>query len=1303
MLNTIFITITLLLVSLIVNAQQEHRWIGKFYTQSDGLNSQAVKSIYQDQKRRIWVATPNGLHLYNGHEFKYFKREVGKSNSITSNYITSFVETSPTSVLVGTFREGLNLLNPLTEEITPIKELPFKGSSNIFSLKNFNMLVGFYDTSRNSVWTRSRGFIYQIHLDENKHPVSIERMNFEHLKTQVLELLNMYMDKDGDLWFIFNSEGVIKLKKGGDTFERVFRSKDSQKSFRVYDICQTKDGRLWLNTSKGLKLVADKESFEFTSVSDTPRFNQSSDFALEHDGKLWVQFWNGTIGIFDTEKMAYVDYYDFSKLKDGIEVLSLTKDNESGIWVGTSKGLGYYHKDLVQFKTVTRDNEFDLPTEEINRVHAHQGYIFLGHNQGLSVLDVREETAFHYAQDKTNHDVVLTAITADKEGNLWYGTNYNGFGRLTGQAPSPLSLEKILKPISKKRKVRDFVYKRIKDITFDKNGILWGATFNKGIIRYEPKTNYIENLKFEDGISSQWTTCISFDQNRNILWVGTSNQGLMQVNLDEKSEVTAIKSFKAEADHTERIGSNNIASIFVDKAGKTWVGTLGEGLYEIVDEETQRMKSYKRSGILSEEDILGISEDEQNNLWVAGKKGAYCINYKSQKVRTYKPFDKSAYTLFRSNGLVKDEDGNMLFASGQGLAYINTNTLTVGKNKPTLYFDKLYLDGLQVNVKDSLGGRILLPQPLNNTKELHLEANENDLGISFYALYFQEQDLSYEYMIEGYHKAWAPLEKGRRMIYCTGLPYGEYTLKVRAKGRNDIWSETAELALHIAPTWYENPVNRVLGLVALTLLSFLSVRWRIKALKQQKKHLERQVQERTQEISSQNEELRQMNEEVAAHRDHLSEKHKELEASYNDMNLIGQVGIKATRSLSIESLLESVNTDIKELIETSSFTIGVLNEVENLLYYYELKSDEENIIKSRKKLSCNTIEIQCFNEQEPICIHNYKNEVCQYKIDENESEETNQSMIFYPLQSKEKTLGFLIIKHVRANQYNNRHFTIVQALATYISTALDNSKAYNIIADKNIQITESIRYAKTIQESILPTTQFMEDTFGDYFVLFRPKDIVSGDFYWSATVDNRTYLICSDCTGHGVPGAFMSMIGNVLLNKYIKELKITSPADILIELHKGIQGALHQKTSDNEDGMDISVCKFEQQGKDTKLTFAGAKTKIYHKSQTEENIQTILGSRATVGGVDKRDKSNVFTDQTITLKSGDLLYLSTDGFIDQNNPERKRYGIKRFVNTLSEISTYSIDEQKKALTSSLEKHQQYASQRDDITVIGIEV
>jgi serine phosphatase RsbU (regulator of sigma subunit) len=264
---------------------------------------------------------------------------------------------------------------------------------------------------------------------------------------------------------------------------------------------------------------------------------------------------------------------------------------------------------------------------------------------------------------------------------------------------------------------------------------------------------------------------------------------------------------------------------------------------------------------------------------------------------------------------------------------------------------------------------------------------------------------------------------------------------------------------------------------------------------------------------------------------------------------------------------------------------------------------------------------------------------------------------------------------------------------------LEVEQQAEIITQKSKQITRSIQYAKRIQNAIFPHVDTIKGYLSDFFVLFMPRDIVSGDFYWCEKKNDKVILALADCTGHGVPGAFMSMVGNALLREIVLEKEITEPAKILDTLRKGVIESLHQsgKTGEAQDGMDISLCMIDYQNE--VVEFAGAFNSLLHIRGDE--ISIIKGDKQPIGIY---PKTTDFTNNRIEIQKGDLIYLFTDGYQDQFGGENnQKITSKRLRNLIIEIKNETMQKQEEILKENFLTWKGDYQQIDDVSLIGFKL
>ena len=282
----------------------------------------------------------------------------------------------------------------------------------------------------------------------------------------------------------------------------------------------------------------------------------------------------------------------------------------------------------------------------------------------------------------------------------------------------------------------------------------------------------------------------------------------------------------------------------------------------------------------------------------------------------------------------------------------------------------------------------------------------------------------------------------------------------------------------------------------------------------------------------------------------------------------------------------------------------------------------------------------------------------------------------------------------------------IQAQKEEVETQRDEIETQRdqLVAQKQ-KINESINYAKHIQDSILLPEEDIKQSIPDFFVYNQPREIVSGDFYWFSKVNETLVIAAIDCTGHGIPGAFMSMIGNTLLNDIVNEMCILKPSQILKYLNSGIKEALRQDLSEThaQDGMDLALCTIDLESRT--LQYSGAKNPLY--LIRDQQLKVIKADPWSIGGRIKRygiDKKIEFTNHVISLDHFVSLYIFSDGYQDQfGGEDGEKFSIVRFNKLLIEISEKPMEEQKIILARTMEDWKESRRQIDDMLVIGIRI
>lgn len=367
----------------------------------------------------------------------------------------------------------------------------------------------------------------------------------------------------------------------------------------------------------------------------------------------------------------------------------------------------------------------------------------------------------------------------------------------------------------------------------------------------------------------------------------------------------------------------------------------------------------------------------------------------------------------------------------------------------------------------------------------------------------------------------------------------------------------------------------------------------------------------------------------------------------------------------------------------------------------KLKLELEKV--KNKNISDSLMHQQEINEQNRIKIENLNQQqkIKELEIEKKEQENAKRRIIIFYL-----ILGFALMAiasvfifalFIRIRKQKERLDIMYTALESR-NKELDQKRAE--IEKKNRQIEDSINYAKRIQMAILPIQAKIQENFKDNFILYRPRDIVSGDFYWFYKDDDVKIIAAIDCTGHSVPGAFMSLIANTLMNEIIKTKKEYNLPKVLELLDKGLVDTLHTEQNEEiNDGMDISIIKFIE-GK-RKAYFCASNHISY--IIVDDKPQILEGNFFALGSSFQVRKQDAFTEMEVDLGNEAYIYLFTDGYSDQFNKNQQKFSTKRFLKKLNEIHYESMPRQNTLLQEELETWVGDYRQIDDILVIGLKV
>ncbi|MBS1650520.1 MAG: GAF domain-containing protein [Bacteroidetes bacterium] len=452
----------------------------------------------------------------------------------------------------------------------------------------------------------------------------------------------------------------------------------------------------------------------------------------------------------------------------------------------------------------------------------------------------------------------------------------------------------------------------------------------------------------------------------------------------------------------------------------------------------------------------------------------------------------------------------------------------------------------------------------------------------------------------------------------------------------------------------------------------------------------------------------------------VKERTEEIKTAYDNARLLSQIAEDISSSLSVQTIVAKVYKNVNKLLDATMFGIGIYNPANKML---EFKSFMENnqIMEdfSYSVNDKNRLAAICFSNKKEIHINDYTSEYTNYfkDIQAPISGKDSASIIYLPIYSKDNVIGVITVQSFEKNRYSSYHFDLIKNISVSAGIAIDNASLYQnleekikertievlnqkaIIEGKNKDITDSIKYAKKIQQAISPNVNEFNRNFSESFIHFKPKDIVSGDFFWFEHFDDITVFAAADCTGHGVPGAFMSLICREITNKIIVEQKTINPSEALKKIDERLV-QLIKKTSENasNDGMDIALCAYHKN--ENKLYFSGAQRPLIFIRNN--NLEEIKGSKFSIGGHSAENKK--FQLHQMDVKQGDIFYLATDGYADQfGGANGKKLKFKNFKELLLKNYIKPFTEQKNMLSSKFEEWKGVNEQVDDVCVIGIKI
>ncbi|OQY03595.1 MAG: hypothetical protein B6I20_04730 [Bacteroidetes bacterium 4572_117] len=1070
----------------------------------------------------------------------------------------------------------------------------------------------------------------------------------------------------------------------------------------IYSIVQDNKGFLWFATLDGLNKydgysikVYRNNLADSNSISDNVLNHLYVD-PPEHGGKLWIATRGNGLCKFDETFGTFKSFYAYES-----DIESLSSNNvkfiageKDFLWLATTKGLNRFNKKTETVERYMLDNEDYSNSNQVNYIIANKNNgLWLGTNNGLCLFDKGSGKSefFHFStgngQQKSLN--IINTVQLDKNKTLWLGTD-NGLIRFNTVTNEYQILQHII------NKPKSLSSNKVTSIVIDKDQIIWVGTEKGGLCRYNQETKEFAVYKHDASIRSslQNNNILSIYQDKtNILWVGTSLGGVDKWNRAAEE----LSLFRHNPFDENSLSSNQVRSIYQDQKGRVWIGTVQGGLNQWLKEKN-KFKHYSHKpnnpNGLSHNHVRSILEDSKGRFWIGTDGGGVNRFYpETGKFKTYKASNTGQVSdRYLSNNhvwrIIEDKKGNL---------WIATNGGGVNVFDPETGSFKVYKNSENPNSLSS-----------NNATTV-FEDNTGTIWIGTYGGGINKWDEKTKSFIRYKHDLENEKSIGNDRI-CAITEDSKGRIWVGTKGSLSLYNRKNDE--------FENfdeddnfPNNAMMGI-----------------LEDQKGFIWVSTNSGLSKFNPETKKVR--NYDI---RDGL-QSNEFLIGSFcktkNDLLIFG--GINGFNVFDPERMIDNPNlpsvvitgfqisnqyVDFDTIISNKkmivldhtqndiSFDFVALDYIfpEKNQYKYKLVGYDKQWVDIKFKRYATYTNLSPGNYTFKV-IGSNNDEV--WNTEGAEITVVIEPALWQRLWFKITSTLFFIslvllwfyLRIRRIKKQNEQLEKQVELRTAEVVMQKDLIEQHlHEISEQKREITDSIVYAKRIQTAALPVDKFAKEIIPEHFVLFKPKDIVSGDFYWVGQKNGKTVVVAADCTGHGVPGAFMSMLGISFLNKIVNEKEITKPNEILNRLRENVMHALHQTGEENEskDGMDITVCTILHEN--MRLQFAGANNPLYLVQNNE--IKIIKGDKMPVAFYDHMQP---FKLHEFDIQKNDIFYIFSDGYADQfGGPKGKKFMYKPFRNLLGEIIDKPMYIQKEILDKKIEEWKSNIEQVDDIVVMGV--
>ena len=1036
-----------------------------------------------------------------------------------------------------------------------------------------------------------------------------------------------------------------------------FQVEDGLPQSCIYTLTQDQSGAIWIGTMDGVSCYNGLR-FENFSYKDSMAEHRVTASGMDDGGGLWFGHWAGRISYFNpkTRKFSPVTLPNSLVNK---QINCIAKDNNGKmLFASNGDGLLIYtpSQDEIKKSVEFPNGKFEHLTESKGNLPSNTVYALFCTNSGITYLATSKgvwstKDFKHFNPIKGLENIAITAIIVDKKNQIWVGTEDQGLYKITNE-------QQRLKHYTSKDGLS---IGAIKCLLEDPNGNIFVGTYGGGVSKYIVglEANGYQGPVFQtissvQGLSNDKVFSLLLDREKNI-WIGTALN--LNQYFDEQFELFG---------QNEGLKNSLIWSVIEAKNGSIWLGTEG-GLTEVTKNNQNNQLDFEnqtanKKGAIT--NTTALFEDDNGAIWFTNYgNGASKFDPKSKQTTNYTISDGLPSN--EINSIIGDSKGTIWLATNNGLAsfdlasekFTNYKAPILGSNKVyTLYFDQKGILWI-----GCLGGNLTAFDGHNFKVYGKAEGYDNEFTISI------TEDLNH-------HLWFGSFEKG--IFQFDGQHFKNYSTKEGASS-----NQALMLIADRNNLWIGN--NQGIDKFNIRTETF--------------KHYGRQDGFLGVEINP-NSALRDKEGNLWFGSIIGIVKYRSAEEKTNLVEPILKLGNPRLFYKSIE-IRNDHRFSFRQNHFTFDFSGASLTNPKRVKYKYFLEGYDHDWSPAQR---------QNFATYSNLPAGHYIFKVKASNNDDIWNKEPAE-FEFTILPPFWKTIWFWTLIgiftivlagfYVRYREMKLRAANqLLEEKVLQRTEELRKEKA--VVERQNQNIKDSIDYAQRIQEAVFVPQAMIEKLLPDFFILFKPKDVVSGDFYWVNEIHGKVIFAMADCTGHGVPGAFMSIIGYNLLNNAILTKGIFQPSLILDELSKEITNTLSANESGQKvkDGMDIAICSYDP--KTRELQFAGAHNSMYHVRNG--SLTEYKADKQPVGKSTMHDAQFRFTNRSIVIEKGDSVYLFTDGYADSiGGPKKTKFYYPPFRQALAEGAHLQPEEQRRKLENILSDWLGEREQVDDIAVMGI--